>query len=70
MSVRTITTHEGKFLNLDDMKKRIQDPAVLRGMAAICKVGKDKGDDPWRVFSIALCGFLADCAEEVKLPKV
>lgn len=61
---RLVATHEGKFVNLDDMVKQLQDERVLDQALARLKVGHEMGDEPRRVMQIVLGNFLYDCAGE------
>jgi hypothetical protein len=63
---RMITTHEGKFLNLEDMKKALADDGVIDAALVLLKVGRDRGDDPRKIMRVALSSLLIDCAGEAK----
>ncbi len=61
---RCLTTHEGKFLNLNDMKKALEDDAVIDSALVLLKVGRDRGDDPRQIMRIAMGSLLVDWAGE------
>jgi hypothetical protein len=62
--VRLVTTVEGKFLNLEDMKDRLRDDGVIDNALANFVVGKERGDH-WRdVMRYALGSLLKSCAGE------
>ena len=61
--VRLITTHEGKFLNLDDMIRRLKDDGVIDELLAHLKVGHDRGDDYRQVMRVVVGAFLAECGD-------
>ncbi len=60
--VRTITTHEGIFLNLDDMQDLLLDDQVIAGSLAMLQVGAERGDCNVEVMRRALRSFIMGCA--------
>jgi len=66
--VRIITTHEGRFLNVDDMKRALNDPGLQLYIASLLRVGQDKGESWQRVIVCACAGFVAHCAGDIKKP--
>ena len=61
---RLVTTSEGKFLNLDDMKRELLRDNVMDLALAMLKVGHDKGDDPRIVMRHVVGSFIRACAGE------
>lgn len=62
--VRMLTTHEGKFLSLTDMRKRMEDPCVLDSALAMMKVGHERDDNPREVVKHMLGDFVLACGGE------
>jgi hypothetical protein len=49
MRIRNITTHEGRFLNSEDMRYALMDDEFILCCAAVMKAGNDVGDPPLEV---------------------
>jgi hypothetical protein len=47
--VRTITTSEGRYLHLDDLKSLMGDDAFTAECAAMMVVGKNEGDNAFDI---------------------
>ena len=62
--VKTIVTHEGKFLSLAEMKERLKDDRVIDQALAMLKVGVEQKQDPHHTMRVALGSFLVACAGE------
>lgn len=62
--VRMVTTHEGKFLNIEDMRNRLTEPEVLDQALAVLKVGHDRGHDYQRVIQTVIGEFIYSCGGE------
>jgi hypothetical protein len=63
--VRMMTTAEGKFLSLDDMKARLGEEGVLDEALGLVAYGHKIGDDPRKVIKHAIGEFIACCANEM-----
>lgn len=63
---RMITMYEGKYLNLEDMKKAVADDGVVDAALALFKVGQERGDNPRQIMRVALGSLIMDCAGEGK----
>lgn len=59
--VRMVTTHEGKFLNLDDMIKRLHQDPVLDQALTTLTIGKNQNDHPRRIMANVLADFVFSC---------
>ena len=62
--VRLLTTHEGKFLNFDDLIARLNDDGVIDQILALMYVGHDKGDDSRELMRRAVGNFIVECGRE------
>jgi len=66
MKVRTITTAEGRYLNLPDMCAQLRNPEYLKLFPALLKVGHDKDDSPETICAYLIGSALADWVGDVK----
>jgi hypothetical protein len=59
-----ITTHEGKYLNLADMRRRLHEPEVIDQALGMLKVGCERGDELRRVIQLMIGEFIHSCGGE------
>lgn len=68
--VRAITTFEGRFLSLEDMREAVCSHQMQGYMLALMKVGHDKGDEPAEIIKHLLAGFLMECAGQTRTTEI